>query len=48
MFAIQFLNTGEVWLMVKPDALSSVSEYLTTGNVSDIDSMYGIDIAAVS
>ncbi len=31
VFAIQFLNTGEVWLMAKPDDFSYVSEYITTG-----------------
>lgn len=34
LFAIQFLNTGEVWLMVKPEDLTSVSEYLTTGKAT--------------
>ena len=34
LFAIQFLNTGEVWLMVKPEDLTSVSEYLTTGKTT--------------
>lgn len=31
VFAIQFLNTGEVWLMAKPDDFPYVSEYITTG-----------------
>lgn len=31
VFAIQFLNTNEVWLMVKPNDLQSVNEYLETG-----------------
>lgn len=31
VFAIQFLNTGEVWLMVKPEQLQDVSNYLDTG-----------------
>lgn len=31
MFAIQFLNTGEVWLMVKPENISDIVEYLNTG-----------------
>lgn len=31
MFAIQFLNTGEVWVMVKPEDLCEVSEYIKTG-----------------
>lgn len=31
MFAIQFLNTGEVWLMVKPIDFANVSKYILTG-----------------
>lgn len=46
VFAIQFLNTNEVWLLVKPESLTPVSEYLTSGKVSDMDAMYGIDIVA--
>ena len=33
VFAIQFLNTGEVWLMCKPIDLQYLSEYLKTGEV---------------
>ena len=31
MFAIQFLNTGEVWLMAKPEDFTSVAQYIDTG-----------------
>lgn len=31
MFAIQFLNTGEVWLMVKPEHIKQIGQYLDTG-----------------
>ena len=31
IFAIQFLNTGEVWLMAKPEDFTSISEYINTG-----------------
>lgn len=31
IFAIQFLNTGEVWLMAKPEDFTGVAEYLNTG-----------------
>ncbi len=31
VFAIQFLNTGEVWLMAKPEDIPYVSEYIVTG-----------------
>lgn len=45
MFAIQFLNTGEVWLMVKPDDLSCISEYVSSGVIKEnrIDYL-GIDL----
>lgn len=33
VFAIQFLNTNEVWLMCKPEDICDVSEYLNTGNI---------------
>lgn len=31
MFAIQYLNTGEVWLMVKPEHIQQIGQYLQTG-----------------
>ena len=34
MFAIQFLNTGELWLMVKPEDITSVVEYIETGKTT--------------
>lgn len=34
IFAIQFLNTGEVWLMVKPEDFTFVSEYIDTGKIN--------------
>ena len=34
MFAIQFLNTGEVWLMAKPGDFRDVAEYLDTGEMN--------------
>ena len=46
MFAIQFLNTGEVWLMCKPEDICNISEYINTGNVStNID--LGIDLSDI-
>ena len=32
VFAIQFLNTGEVWLMAKPEDFSEVANYIQTGS----------------
>lgn len=34
VFAIQFLNTGEVWLMVRPDELTEVANYINTGETN--------------
>lgn len=33
LFAIQFLNTGEIWLMAKPVDFVNISEYIKTGEV---------------
>ena len=33
IFAIQFLNTGEVWLMAKPEDFTEVSEFINTGKI---------------
>ena len=37
IFAIQFLNTGEVWLMAKPIDFQAVSEYLDLGYIKSND-----------
>lgn len=43
IFAIQFLNTGEVWLMTKPEDIVEVSKYIETGSCeTGID--LGIDL----
>lgn len=31
VFAIQFLNTNEVWIMCKPEDISDVAQYIETG-----------------
>lgn len=43
MFAIQFLNTGEVWLMVKPEDVKSIGQYLSDGIVPETYDL-GIDL----
>ena len=55
MFAIQFLNTGEVWLMLKPEDLPDASEYILTGSIKEnrleqlgIDLEASEDISAIS
>lgn len=32
VFAIQFLNSNEVWVMAKPEDLQEVSKYIVTGH----------------
>lgn len=44
VFAIQFLNTSEVWLMCKPESLSSVSEFINTGEVKE--NIFDIDLSS--
>lgn len=44
VFAIQFLNTGEVWLMCKPENLSGVSEFINTGEVKE--NIFDIDLSS--
>jgi hypothetical protein len=39
VFAIQFLNTGEVWLMCKPEDIFGVNEYLKTGRTEVRESL---------
>lgn len=43
VFAIQFLNTNEVWLMMKPDAVFDVAEALNGDVVRMPDNLIGID-----
>ena len=47
MFAIQFLNTGEVWLMLKPYDLPDAAEYILTGSIKEnrVEQL-GIDLEA--
>ena len=35
VFAIQFLNTNEVWLMAKPEDFIDVAEFINTGKVKN-------------
>ena len=41
IFAIQFLNTGEIWLMSKPEDYTEVAKYINTGKC---EKPQGIDI----
>lgn len=42
VFAIQFLNTGEIWLMAKPEDFTNVAECINTGK-TDVDYWVGIE-----
>ena len=44
VFAIQFLNTGEVWIMAKPEDLKEVGRYLETGECDTSNYNLGIDL----
>lgn len=47
VFAIQFLNTGEVWLMIKPEDLPDTAEYILTGSIKENRlEQLGIDLEA--
>ena len=44
IFAIQFLNTGEVWLMAKPEDFTTVAEYIETGQTSTDSYQLGLQL----
>lgn len=37
LFAIQFLNTNEVWLLAKPEDFPDITEYINTGQYEKSD-----------
>lgn len=43
VFAIQFLNTNEVWLMMKPEDVEKVAQYIETGECDKPENMFGVD-----
>lgn len=45
LFAIQFLNTNEVWLMAKPEDFSDVAQYINTGETTKRE--YDFDVEDV-
>lgn len=47
IFAIQFLNTGEVWLMAKPEDFTLVAEYITTRDIKNLPASVFGDIEEV-
>ena len=44
VFAVQFLETQEVFLLVKPDLLSRVAEYLKTGEYTTSNEFVGVNL----
>ena len=48
LFAIQFLNTNEVWLMVKPEDLTEVAKYIETGECRKPDNMFGVNPTGIA
>lgn len=45
VFAIQFLQSNEVYLLVKPDLLSEVAKYIETGEYVSANEFVGIDLS---
>lgn len=45
VFAIQFIQSNEVYLLVKPDLLQEVAQYIETGEYIDKNSFVGIDLS---
>jgi len=45
IFAIQFLNVGDVFLMIRPEDLKNVSEYIETGKCETANSFVGLDLS---
>lgn len=43
LFAIQFLNTNEVWLMIKPEDVFNVAEALNGAVIKKQDSLFNVD-----
>lgn len=44
VFAVQFLGTQEVYLLVKPEVLSEVAKYLETGEYIAANEFVGVDL----
>lgn len=45
VFAIQFLQSNEVYLLVKPDMLCEAAEYIETGEYTSANEFVGIDLS---
>ena len=45
IFAIQFIQSNEVYLLVKPDLIQEIAQYIETGEYTDKNSFIGIDLS---
>lgn len=45
VFAIQFLQSNEVYLLVKPDMLCEAAQYIKTGEYTSANAFIGIDLS---
>lgn len=45
VFAIQFLQSNEVYLLVKPDMLCEAAQYIKTGEYTTANEFVGIDLS---
>lgn len=45
VFAIQFIQSNEVYLLVKPDMLTEVAQYIETGEYTTNEAFVGVDLS---
>lgn len=45
VFAIQFLQSNETYLLVKPDMLSEVAQYIKTGEYTNTNEFVGVNLS---
>lgn len=45
VFAIQFIQSNEVYLLVKPDSLQEIAQYIETGECTTANEFVGIDLS---
>lgn len=45
VFAVQFLQSSEVYLLVKPDMLTDIAEYIETGTYASQNEFIGVDLS---
>ena len=45
VFAIQFLQSNEVYLLVKPDMLCEAAQYIKTGEYTNANEFIGVDLS---